>query len=297
MRWKPLFAVLLGLLMVGVTTGSAAATSLPAQNPHSTVVFMKDFQAKLLVDTPTRQVFTFGELLIDYKTNGREATITIKNVTTNKIIDTIYLTSTKIGNSYLLTVKDASGITYSTKTPINMIAPGLRTKQLVSKHVINKESPTPMAYTTQQHYWWDGVYFVKGYMVKYPHPDYEYYGIEPWDTVKIKGNKLTHLHFSQRMSEILLGLGPTAVGAYIGFYAGSAPGAVIAAIAGFIAGVVLSSSFVDEYSCLWVWVAWKNEWHWQWTPPLPPMYVYGPVLKYLRIGPRTLKNDYHIPDP
>ncbi|WP_367884606.1 hypothetical protein [Thermococcus sp. JCM 11816] len=55
------------------------------------------------------------------------------------------------------------------------------------------------------------------------------------------------------------------------------------------------SSFVDEYSCLWVWVAWKNEWHWQWTPP---MYVYGPVLKYLRIGPpRTLKNDYHIPDP
>ncbi|WP_297068409.1 hypothetical protein [Thermococcus sp.] len=297
MKWKPLFAVLLGLLMVGVTAGSAAATSSPAQNSGGKVVFIKDFQTKLLVNTPTRQLFTFGDLLVDYRTNGKEAKIIIKNTTTSEIIDVVHITSTRIGDSYLLTVKDASGVAYSTRTPINMVAPGLRTKQLISKPGTTKESSNIMASTTQQHYWWDGVYFVKGYMIKYPHPDYKHYGIEPWDTVKIKGNKLTHLHFSQRMSEILLGLGPTAVGAYIGFYAGSAPGAVIAAIAGFIAGVVLSSSFVDEYSCLWVWVAWKNEWHWQWTPPLLPMYVYGPVLKYLRIGPSTLKNDYHIPNP
>lgn len=38
-------------------------------------------------------------------------------------------------------------------------------------------------------YWWDGVRFVAGYGVKYPHPDYEYYWIEPWDNVYIVGNR------------------------------------------------------------------------------------------------------------
>ncbi len=229
MKWKPLFAVLLGLLMVGVTAGSAAAMSIPTQNSGEKVVFIEDFQTKLLVNTPTRQLFTFGDLLIDYKTNGREAKIIIKNTTTGNITNVIYITSTKIDDSYLLTVKDTSGITYSTRTPINMIAPGLRTKQLIS---INKESHTIVAYTTQQHYWWDGVYFVKGYMIKYPHPDYEHYGIEPWDTVKIRGNKLTHLHFSDAKSAFIIQVGPTALGAAIGAYFANVPGAIVGAIVG-----------------------------------------------------------------
>ncbi|WP_297418116.1 hypothetical protein [Thermococcus sp.] len=42
MKWKPLFAVLLGLLMVGVTAGSAAATSTPEnsiENPVRPMIF------------------------------------------------------------------------------------------------------------------------------------------------------------------------------------------------------------------------------------------------------------------
>lgn len=294
MKWKPLLAVLLGLLMIGVTAGSAAATSSPAQNPHAKVVFMKDFQAKLLVNTPTRQVFTFGDLLIDYKTNGREAKIIIKNTTTSEIIDVVHITSTRIGYSYLLTVKDTSGVAYSTRTPINMIAPGLRTKQLISKPGTTNESSNIMASTTQQPYWWDGVYFVRGYMIKYPHPDYEHYGIEPWDTVKIRGNKLTHLHFSDAKSAFIIQVGPTALGAAIGAYFANVPGAIVGAIVGLAGGIAFGHYLLDEHGCLWIWFAWKWEYHWRWVPP---GYVYGPVLKYLRIASYTLKNDYHLPNP
>ena len=294
MKWRPLVAVLLGLLMVGVTAGSAAAMSAPSQHSHAKVVFIKNFHIHLLMNTPTRQVFTLGELLIDYQTNGREATITIKNTTTGRIIDIIYLISTKIGNSYLLTVEDSSGITYSTKTPINMIAPGLKTKQLVSKQAIDKEPNILTTYTTQQHYWWDGVYFVKGYMIKYPHPDYEYYGIEPWDTVKIQGNILTHLHFSQRDSQIIIQIGPAALGAAIGEYFGGLAGAVAGAVIGVVSGAIFSDSLLDEYGCLWVWYSIKIEWRWHW---FPPGYYASPVIKYFRIASHTLKNDYGLPNP
>ncbi|ASJ06360.1 glycine zipper family protein [Thermococcus pacificus] len=294
MKWKPLFAVLLGLLMIGMAAGSAAAMPSPSQNSHTKAVVMKEFPTKLLVDTPTRQTFVFGDLLVDYRTNGIEAKIIITNTTTGEIIDVVHLTSTKINDSYILTMEDTSGTTYSIRTPINMIDPGLKTKQLISKPGINKESSNIMTLTTQQHYWWDGVYFVKGYMIRYPHPDYEYYGIEPWDTASIKGNKLTHLHFSWAKSKFLLDAGPTALGAAIGAYFANVPGAVIGAITGLAAGITFGNYLLDEHGCLWVWFAWKWEYHWRW---IPPGYEYGPVLKYLRIASYTLKNDYHLSNP
>ena len=294
LRWKPLLAVLLGLLMVGVTAGSAAAMSSSAHNPHAKVVVMKELPTKLLVDTPTRQVFIFVDILIDYRTNGNKATILIKNTSTDKIVDVVYIASTKIDNSYILTVRDSSGANYSIRTPINMIAPGLRTKQLISKPLINKEPSSTIEYNTQQHYWWDGVYFVKGYMIRYPHPDYEYYGIEPWDTVSIKGNNLTHLHFSNAKSEFILQVGPTALGAAIGAYFANVPGAIVGAIVGLAGGIIFGYYLLDEYGCLWIWFAWKWEYHWRW---IPPGYVYEPVLKYLRVASYTLKNDYHLPNP
>lgn len=39
MKWKPLFAVLLGLLMVGVTAGSASATSVISKGQHAPIRF------------------------------------------------------------------------------------------------------------------------------------------------------------------------------------------------------------------------------------------------------------------
>lgn len=293
MKWKPLFAVLLGLLMVGVTAGSAAATSTPLKDSHARVVVMKNFKTKLLVDTPTRQVFIFGDILVDYKTNGSAAKILITNTTSGKIVDVLHITSTRTGDSYLLTVRDCYGVTYSTKTHVNMIASGLRAKQLLSKPMKAKEPYIPLG-TKQQHYWWDGVYFVKGYMVKYPHPDYEHYEIEPWDTVSIKGNKLTHLHFSGAKSKFLIDVGPTALGAAIGAYFGNVPGAVIGAIAGLAMGITFGNYLLDEYGCLWVWFAWKWEYHWRWVPP---GYKYEPVLKYFRVASYTLKNDYHLSNP
>jgi len=78
---------------------------------------MKELPTRLLSNTPTRQVFIFGDMLIDYKTNGSEATILIKNTTTSKTVDIVYITSTKMGNSYLLTVRDSFGAYQSIKTP------------------------------------------------------------------------------------------------------------------------------------------------------------------------------------
>jgi len=44
------------------------------------------------------------------------------------------------------------------------------------------------------YYWWDGVRFVKGQYIKYPHPDRDYYGVSPYRDWKIAGNKLYHNH-------------------------------------------------------------------------------------------------------
>lgn len=292
MKWKPLFALLLGLLMVGVTAGSAMAIPSSPQNPHARVMFMRDFQAKLLADTPTRQIFTFGDLLIDYKTNGREAKIIIKNTTTSKIIDVIHVTSTKVGDLYLLTLKDTSGVTYSTMTPINMIAPGLRTKQLISKPVINKESITITAYTKQQHYWWDGVYFVKGYMIKYPHPDYEHYGIEPWDSVKISGRRLIHYHFSQRSSQVLAYAAPVVFAAAIGAKIGGPWGSAALAFIALLVEAYMGSTLLDEYGCIWVWQSYEFQWKF-----VGPPYMVTRVPKYFRVADHTLINDMGLSDP
>jgi len=108
------------------------------------------------------------------------------------------------------------------------------------------------------------------------------------DTVSIKGDKLAHLHFSNAKSEFILEVGPTALGAAIGAYFANVPGAVVGAIVGLATGIAFKYYLLDEHGCLWIWFAWKWEYHWRW---IPPRYVYEPVLKYFRIALHTLKND------
>ncbi|MCQ6254136.1 hypothetical protein [Methanocaldococcus sp.] len=159
----------------------------------------------------------------------------------------------------------------------------------------------PMYYNTI-HYWWDGVYFVKGHMVKYPHPDYDYYGIEPWKYKKIKGNKLLHIHLSKEISEDIVGVPVPVAGAIIGGIIGAAlgglEGSAIGAIGGLITGILevivgnhLNSMFLDENDCIWIWVSYLTT------------YIYNPqvgwveVPLYLRVGPYTLWDWLNVGNP
>lgn len=45
------------------------------------------------------------------------------------------------------------------------------------------------------YYWWDGVMFVEGQYIKYPHPDRDYYGISPFRSWATLGDKLVHNQF------------------------------------------------------------------------------------------------------
>jgi len=160
-------------------------------------------------------------------------------------------------------------------------------------------------------YWWDGVYFIKdpyGIDVRYPHPDYYYYGISPGSSWSIRGYKLYHYKFDSSTSNFLAGLPPAAIGGVIGAViggliggaVGGAIGAIVGAVITGIIGAYLTGPLLDEHQCMWWWISnafinWliANAW-WLYT-----LYAVNPALAvsiassqflsqgYLRIGPTT----------
>lgn len=114
----------------------------------------------------------------------------------------------------------------------------------------------------QTTYWWDNVYFVKGYPVLYPHPNRDYYQIyasREWATY---GTNLLHFQIGAQMSAMLLAAGPVAlgaaIGAYLGAIAGGTVGAVVGAAVGGVIGAILAYvvgvTFQDEANAIWWWV-------------------------------------------
>jgi hypothetical protein len=113
------------------------------------------------------------------------------------------------------------------------------------------------------YYWWDGVRFVEGPEIKYPHPDRDCYGISPYSSWIMLGDKLIHYQIDQRASQALVDAPPealgAAIGAIIGAKIGGLPGAVIGGVVGALLGAILAPyttrELADEKECIWWWVS------------------------------------------
>lgn len=114
----------------------------------------------------------------------------------------------------------------------------------------------------QTNYWWDGIYFVKGYPYLYPHPNRDYYQIYASRDWAMYGTNLLHYQFGSQTSTLLMNMGPFALGAAIGGAAGAAAGGVagaaigaaLGAIVGAILAYVVGVKFQDEANAIWWWV-------------------------------------------
>ncbi len=146
--------------------------------------------------------------------------------------------------------------------------------------------------TLATNYYWDGVPFVKGTGIKYPHPDYNSYpGWEVWENWYINGNDLTHVHIADTWSERIAELSPAIAGALIGSRAGP-QAAVAGAILGLLLGGSASHALLDEEGCIWYW--YSPSWGMVFLP-IPPFMHYLP--EYFRISEYTLWDELNIGNP
>lgn len=90
------------------------------------------------------------------------------------------------------------------------------------------------------YYWWDGIRFVKGLYIKYPHADRDYYGISPFSSWLSAGYKLYHYQIDRATSQALNAGGGAAIGAAIGAIIGGLIGGTAGAVVGAIAGAVIT---------------------------------------------------------
>ncbi|MBN2230277.1 MAG: hypothetical protein JW779_11875 [Candidatus Thorarchaeota archaeon] len=158
--------------------------------------------------------------------------------------------------------------------------------------------------------WWDGIYMVTGpsYLIKYHHPDRDYYQIATWMDWSRTGNEVVHNQINSITSGYIIPGGWAAlfaaVAAYLAYPAGAGAQAVAALFAGLfgaIFGYVTAAQLGDETGCIWWWWGrdfdawfWAN---WWWIVPLGPQWFIAIVevqlnqIGYFRVG------DYTFVDP
>ena len=154
-------------------------------------------------------------------------------------------------------------------------------------------------------YWWDGVYFIKdpyGIDVRYPHPDYYFYGISPGSSWGIRGYKLYHYKFDSSTSSFLADVPPAVIGVVIAAIVtgGNVLAEIVGAVIASIIGSYLTGPLLDEHQCMWWWISNAFiDWLianalWLYTlyavnPALALSIVFSEFLSqgYLRIGPTT----------
>jgi hypothetical protein len=158
-----------------------------------------------------------------------------------------------------------------------------------------EKATSPDSEGPENAYTWDGVTYVNGKGVKYPHPDYDAYGIEKWDDVYVQGTKLKHTHFSTSKSAVVKDLGPIAAGLAYGLLIGGDVGAVAGALIGLLGSNFVGNDLLDENDCNWLLES--NDWQLKkfWMPPFTDVFVFTP--KYFRTGAYTLWDDIKMGNP
>jgi len=241
----------------------------------------------------TSAIVQVGNVLLTFKSNNEytEAEMNITDLTIDETTIINYVVEEV--NGEFKTSIGANGKSEIIVMDYNPIEPGAFTKASDSYNQADATNNIA-ALTSTTKYVWDGVTFVKGSGIKYPHPDYDWYDYkgEVWESWKITGTKLNHYHVSRGTSATLLPLPAVLIGGTLGALAGGGAGAVTGAALVQILGGSTVAILVDEENCFWVW--WAKDWGF-YLVPAAPVVTYVP--KYFRIGPCTLWNKISMTNP
>ena len=112
------------------------------------------------------------------------------------------------------------------------------------------------------YYSWDGIIFVEGSPIKYPHPARDYNNISPYNSWSKKGHQLYHHQVDDALSAVIVKsavLVCATIGSIIGAKIAPPWGAVIGTIAGGVLGLYVTYAseayFLDEKDCIWWWIS------------------------------------------
>jgi len=288
-----LFIALLLMSAVFVPAVSGAADSSIASAKEKGKI--DDFpEIKVIEATDVSNIVQVGNVLISLKTNKEytHAEMHITDLSTDEVT-TINYEVEEVNGEFKTNTYTNGNLSETAVTDFNPLEPGAFSK---ISEVCNSEDviSTNEVSLLSTMYVWDGVTFVKGSGIKYPHPDYDWYSYkgEIWDSWKITGTKLYHYHLSDGTSATLLPLAPVAIGAALGAYAGGVAGAVAGAVLATIMAGTSTSVLVDEEGCFWFW--WAKAWG---NYIMPPTMTAVYVPKYFRVGPYTLWNKISMSSP
>ena len=251
-----LVMMILIINMAFVTAVSAETDSVSLSTNERKEVKRIDLpEIEVIEETNTSAVVQVGDILFSLESDSEygKARMNIKDLNTNEVHTLDYEVS-EVEGKYETTVYYEGKLYNKVILDYNCLKPGelneVSNNQLNQSNMLNSKTLSETTY-----FEWDGVNFVKGDGIKYPHPDYDYYSYkgETWESWSIGGDDLEHCHLSSGMTATLVPLAPVAIGAAIGGLAGSALVAAAGAGLGHVMGTSSTSLLADEEGCLWYW--------------------------------------------
>lgn len=255
---------------------------------------------KVININDTSNIVQVGDTLITFESNPEhtEAEMQIENLTTNELANFNYKVS-EIDGKFKTYVYQEGELVNTVTSVYNPIAPSSMkvifddssAQEDTSANTVNTVTSTTKG---TQHYTLDGVHFVKGSGIKYPHPDYNSYTGEIFETWYISGTKLKHYHIEDSYSDAIADCAPAVAGATIGLIVGGGIGAIVGAGLGALLGGPTSSILLDEEGCIWGWYAHNWGWHLG-LPPNPLTSKYVP--DYYRVASYALWNFIGLSNP
>ena len=281
-----LVMALIGAIFVPVVSAEERSVDLTSK-----VTIVDSPKIKLIENSRTSAIAQVGDVLITLKSNPEhsESTMVIEDLKTKEkqILD---FKTTYDSGKYTTEVYIDGKETQTFVTEYDPFEPGI-TGQLIADKGTSEKTDSD-AFTRASHYYWDDVYFATGYGIKYPHPDYQAYGAQAWDSFYISGDQLYHRHMSDSESQVTAQMAPILAGTAIGLYLGSGVGAIIGTALGIILSGSTSAVLLDEEGCIWFWES--KEWGLT-IIPVPP-YIQN-VPKYFRIASYTLWDGINLGNP
>lgn len=257
----------------------------------SKVTIVDSPKIKLIENSRTSAIAQVGDILVSLKSNPEhsKSTMVIEDLETKEkqIFDfkTVY-DSGKYTTEVYIDGKE----TKTFVTEYDPFEPGITGQCISDKGISEKEGSD--AFTRASYYYWDDVYFATGYGIKYPHPDYQAYGAQAWDSFYISGDQLNHRHMSDSESATTAAAAPVVAGAIVAAYIGGFAGAIAGAALGLVLTGSSSALLLDEEGCIWFWES--EEWGLT-VIPVPP-YIQN-VPKYFRIASYTLWDGINLGNP